>query len=110
MTSWCSTTDFGYATGTALDGTTTQAIIDGAEREIVEYLKPYNLSGDSTLKEASLHLSIARLYTRYDLVGQLTNATINGSLQYHETKAWALVDKFISTQDRTREVKRWVQI
>ena len=108
--SWCTTATLVYHTGTALDATTLQAIIDGAEEEINARLSPLGITGDSTLEQASLHLSIARLYTRYDLVGQLTNATINGSLQYHETKAWALVDKFISTQDRTREVKRWVQI
>jgi len=108
--SWCTTTTLTYHTGTALDSTTLQAIIDGAEDEINARLAPLGITGDSTLEQASLHLSIARLYTRYDLVGQLTNGTINGSISNHEAQAWALVDKFISTQDRTRDVKVWVRV
>jgi hypothetical protein len=108
--SWATTADLVNATGSALDTATLQAIIDSAEREINAALSPLNITGSDALREASLHLSIARLYTRYDLVGQLTQPTINGSTASHEAQAWKLVDAFISAQNRTRSVKRWVQI
>lgn len=108
--SWCSTTTLTYHTGTALDSTTLQAILDGAEDEINAYLQPLGVSGDTGLEQAELHLAIARLYTRYDLIGQLTNGTINGSIADHEKTAWALVDKWVGYKNSQVEIKRWVQI
>lgn len=107
--SWCSTTTLIYHTGTALDSTTLQAILDGAEDEINARLSPLGISGTSDLEQAELHLAIARLYTRYHMVGQLTSEMV-ASARLHEGAAWALVDKFITAQDRTREVCRWVSV
>jgi hypothetical protein len=107
---WCTIEDVEHATGTALDDVTVQAIIDSAQREINAYLKPLGVSGDSSLREACLRLAIARLYTRYDLIGQLTNGTINGSIADHEKTAWALVDKWVGYKNSQVEIKRWVQI
>jgi hypothetical protein len=108
--SWCTTTTLTYHTGTALDSTTLQAILDGAEDEINHRLAPLGITGSSDLEQAELHLSIARLYTRYHIVGQLTSGEIAASITNHENMAWELVEKFIATQDRTREVRKWVQI
>ena len=107
---WLPLMDLKNATGTALDDTILKSIIDGAEREIVARLAPLNITGDSSLREASLHLSIARLYTRYHIGGELTSGEIASNIANHEALAWELVERYISAQDRTRDVKTWVRV
>lgn len=69
-TTYCTYTELTYLTGSTLSQTIQEAIINQAEREVDTYLGPFGLSGSTSVKDATLHLSIAGLFTRYRLDGQ----------------------------------------
>lgn len=113
--SYCTVAELKTYTGSAYSDEILQALIDGADREINATLQAARVSvGGDGLKEASLNLSISRVYTRMRMDGSKTASTsidgtvnmgedIDRAIKTYESKAWKLIDKAIAfSQPRKR--------
>lgn len=110
---YCTYTEIQNLTGSVLSQTILEAIIAEADREIDGRLALFNLTGSGGLiKSASIHLSIAGLFTRYRLdgtkpgslnIGGLSMSdNIDQAIEYHTKRGNDLISQFIAETSRRR--------
>lgn len=108
--------ELGTLSGSYLDDTTLQALLDDADRKIKGRLAVAEVSApssDDLLKSACISLAKAGVYNRIRLDGANTgppqydwsHRELNDTISAHETEAWACVDGYILTVTSSRY--RW---
>jgi hypothetical protein len=115
----CTYTELANLTGSTLSQTVLEAIINQAEREVDSFLAPYGLSGSTAVKGATLHLSIAGLFTRYRLDGQkpgsltlgdyTTTDNIDAAIATHRNEGNRLLNLY-ATKNTTNLERSWVVV
>ncbi|MFA7121143.1 MAG: hypothetical protein WC277_06655 [Bacilli bacterium] len=104
---YCTTSELVAKTGTTIATATLEEIVADADRRVDSFLAHHGLSGstDDHCKTASLHFSIAGVYTRMQMDGTLpesiTAAEVDRAISRHEATARTALEQYVEANRRT---------